>query len=315
MLKVVKLKGFRELECSVPLLVMEAPPKVHRHRHRRTNSRRRNEDNSTERSPASGTVRARDNVSQELQQQQQQLQQQRGPAERELHFEQPSLLVNGHEPQEAGEGDENIENGSGETAISAQPAAETQGAEVSDLKPAENKNSLQKGIMQFMDRELKAPATAPGVPGKKAQSLSDPQASPAQRSTRSRSSLDKSPRRKRSKSESRRRRERKLIAAGEMEVRQANETLMRYLKQCSEMNDASLSGDLEIDHNFDERRVHRKTKSQRDKRGYLLNKTTGKFDEVYNICIWTSSSSCPSESSLKSTQFIVGAKHPTINKR
>ncbi|XP_055376876.1 myb-like protein D isoform X2 [Condylostylus longicornis] len=102
----------------------------------------------------------------------------------------------------------------------------------------------------------------------------DPQASPAQRSTRSRSSLEKSPRRKRSKSESRRRRERKLIAAGEMEVRQANETLMRYLKQVSEMNDASLSGELEIDHNFDERRVHRKTKSQRDKRGHLISKSS-----------------------------------------
>ncbi|XP_055902704.1 uncharacterized protein LOC129938904 isoform X2 [Eupeodes corollae] len=125
---------------------------------------------------------------------------------------------------------------------------------------------LHRGILGFMDRELKAGAQ------KKTQSLSDPQASPAQRSTRSRSSLEKSPRRKRSKSESRRRRERKLIAAGEMEVRQANETLMRYLKQCSEMNDASLSGELEIDHNYDERRVHRKTKSQRDKRGQLIRK-------------------------------------------
>ncbi|XP_055855503.1 transmembrane protein 237 isoform X2 [Episyrphus balteatus] len=125
---------------------------------------------------------------------------------------------------------------------------------------------LHRGILGFMDRELKVGAQ------KKTQSLSDPQASPAQRSTRSRSSLEKSPRRKRSKSESRRRRERKLIAAGEMEVRQANETLMRYLKQCSEMNDASLSGELEIDHNYDERRVHRKTKSQRDKRGQLIRK-------------------------------------------
>lgn len=130
---------------------------------------------------------------------------------------------------------------------------------------------LHRGILGFMDRELKLGAQ------KKTQSLSDPQASPAQRSTRSRSSLEKSPRRKRSKSESRRRRERKLIAAGEMEVRQANETLMRYLKQCSEMNDASLSGELEIDHNYDERRVHRKTKSQRDKRGQLISKTYGKL--------------------------------------
>lgn len=132
-------------------------------------------------------------------------------------------------------------------------------------------SNLHRGILGFMDRELKVGGQ------KKTQSLSDPQASPAQRSTRSRSSLEKSPRRKRSKSESRRRRERKLIAAGEMEVRQANETLMRYLKQCSEMNDASLSGELEIDHNYDERRVHRKTKSQRDKRGQLISKTYGKL--------------------------------------
>lgn len=95
-------------------------------------------------------------------------------------------------------------------------------------------------------------------------SLSDPTASPAQRSIRSRSSNEKSPRQKRSKSESRRRRERKLIAAGEMEVRQANETLMRYLKQCSEVNDASLSGELEIDKNLDDR-YHRKTRSQRER--------------------------------------------------
>uniref|UniRef100_A0A8D8BRI1 Transmembrane protein 237A n=1 Tax=Culex pipiens TaxID=7175 RepID=A0A8D8BRI1_CULPI len=114
---------------------------------------------------------------------------------------------------------------------------------------------LQKGILGYMDRQLKV------------QSLSDPQKSPAQRSTRStRSSLDKSPRRKRSKSESRRRRERKIIAAGEMEVRQANETLMRYLKQCSDFNDASLSGDLEIPENLEDRRVHRKTKSQRERK-------------------------------------------------
>ncbi|XP_054735388.1 uncharacterized protein LOC129242647 [Anastrepha obliqua] len=159
--------------------------------------------------------------------------------------------------------------------------------------------SFHRGILGFMDRELKHSSPTPsalsvgsgsaasggggggggvssGAGGsgtvRKLQSLSDPQASPAQRSVRSRSSLEKSPRRKRSKSESRRRRERKLIAAGEMEVRQANETLMRYLKQCSEMNDASLSGELEIDQNYDERRVHRKTKSQRDKRGHLISK-------------------------------------------
>lgn len=124
---------------------------------------------------------------------------------------------------------------------------------------AEEKGAIQKSILGYMDREIKTL--------KKPQSLSDPTASPAQRSTRSRSSIEKSPRQKRSKSESRRRRERKLIAAGEMEVRQANETLMRYLKQCSEINDASLSGELEIDKSIDDRRVHRKTKSQRERRG------------------------------------------------
>lgn len=123
---------------------------------------------------------------------------------------------------------------------------------------------LQKGILGYMDRQLKV------------QSLSDPQKSPAQRSTRStRSSLDKSPRRKRSKSESRRRRERKIIAAGEMEVRQANETLMRYLKQCSDFNDASLSGDLEIPENLEDRRVHRKTKSQRERKHQQQGGNTG----------------------------------------
>lgn len=93
--------------------------------------------------------------------------------------------------------------------------------------------------------------------------------SPAQRS---RASSDKSPKHKRSKSESRRRRERKLQAAGEMEVRQANETLMRYLKQCSDLNDASgsLSGDLEISETLDDRKVHRKTKSQREKKSFRL---------------------------------------------
>ncbi|XP_050091023.1 uncharacterized protein LOC126574718 [Anopheles aquasalis] len=117
---------------------------------------------------------------------------------------------------------------------------------------------IQKGILGYMDRQLKV------------QSLSDPQKSPAQRSTRSRSSLEKSPRRKRSKSESRRRRERKMLAAGEMEVRQANETLMRYLKQCSDFNDASLSGDLEIPEHLEDRRVHRKTKSQRERKAHQL---------------------------------------------
>lgn len=97
-------------------------------------------------------------------------------------------------------------------------------------------------------------------------SLSDPTASPAQRSIRSsRSSNEKSPRQKRSKSESRRRRERKLIAAGEMEVRQANETLMRYLKQCSNVSGVpDVSGELEIDKNLDDR-YHKRTRSQRER--------------------------------------------------
>ncbi|XP_055626874.1 probable serine/threonine-protein kinase MARK-A [Toxorhynchites rutilus septentrionalis] len=133
-------------------------------------------------------------------------------------------------------------------------------------------DKLQKGILGYMDRQLKV------------QSLSDPQKSPAQRSTRSRCSLEKSPRRKRSKSESRRRRERKIIAAGEMEVRQANETLMRYLKQCSDFNDASLSGDLEIPENLEDRRVHRKTKSQRERKYQQqnANKPTGDDSAHYN---------------------------------
>ncbi|KAH8369878.1 hypothetical protein KR093_001342 [Drosophila rubida] len=158
------------------------------------------------------------------------------------------------------------------------------------LRSLEVDSSFHRGILGYIDRELKQSSPTPsalsmgagssagggasvgGGASRKQQSLSDPQASPAQRSLRSRNSFDKSPRRKRSKSESRRRRERKLIAAGEMEVRQANETLMRYLKQCSDMHDASLSGELEIDQSLEERRVHRKTKSQRDKRGQLIGK-------------------------------------------
>jgi hypothetical protein len=121
---------------------------------------------------------------------------------------------------------------------------------------------IHKGILGYMDRQLKPS----GV---------EPPRSPAQRSNRSRASSDKSPKR-RSKSESRRRRERKIQAAGEMEVRQANETLMRYLKQCSDLNDASgsLSGDLEISENLDDRKVNRKTKSQREKKSFRL---IGKF--------------------------------------
>lgn len=124
---------------------------------------------------------------------------------------------------------------------------------------------IHKGIMGYMDRTLKVPsATQPvGL---------EPPRSPAQRSNRSRASSEKSPKHKRSKSESRRRRERKLQAVGEMEVRQANETLMRYLKQCSDLNDASgsLSGDLEISENLDDRKVHRKTKSQRERKSFRL---------------------------------------------
>lgn len=159
---------------------------------------------------------------------------------------------------------------------------------LSDDLEAENEDKLQKGILGYMDRQIKTPTTPlthsqpqPPTPTtvithKPPQSLSDPQGSPAQRSNRSRSSNDnKSPRRKRSKSESRRRRERKLIAAGEMEVRQANETLMKYLKQCTQINDASLSGELEIDKNLeDNRKVYRKTKAQRDRRSILVTSKT-----------------------------------------
>lgn len=127
--------------------------------------------------------------------------------------------------------------------------------------------TMHKGILGYMDRQLKV---QPGV---------EPPKSPAQRSNRSRASSDKSPKHRRSKSESRRRRERKIQAAGEMEVRQANETLMRYLKQCSDLNDASgsLSGDLEISENLDDRKVHRKTKSQREKKSFRL---------IGEFCVW-----------------------------
>lgn len=118
---------------------------------------------------------------------------------------------------------------------------------------------IHKGILGYMDRQLKP-------------SIIEPPRSPAQRSNRSRASSDKSPKHKRSKSESKRRRERKIQAAGEMEVRQANETLMKYLKQCSDLNDASgsLSGDLEISENLDDRKVNRKTKSQREKKSFRI---------------------------------------------
>lgn len=142
--------------------------------------------------------------------------------------------------------------------VAAAAATTTDNNEQTTTTPG-GTEKLQTGILTYMDREMKTHRKPP-------QSLSDPTASPAQRSTRSRSSLEKSPRRKRSKSESRRRRERKMIAAGELEVRQANETLLRYLKQCTEINDASLSGELEIDKSIEDRRVHRKTKSQRERR-------------------------------------------------
>lgn len=132
-------------------------------------------------------------------------------------------------------------------------------------------DKIHSGIIGYVDRDIHRGHRKP---------LSDPTASPAQRSTRSRSSLEKSPRSKRSKSESRRRRERKMIAAGELEVRQANETLMRYLRQCTEINDASLSGELEIDKNIEDRRVHRKTRSQRERRSVQLGKLNGSRERM-----------------------------------
>lgn len=130
-----------------------------------------------------------------------------------------------------------------------------------------NDEKIHKGIIGFMDKTLKVPSTSQAPTG-----TLEPPRSPAQRSNRSRASSDKSPKHKRSKSESRRRRERKLQAVGEMEVRQANETLMRYLKQCSDLNDASgsLSGDLEISENLDDRKQNRKTKSQRERKTFRL---------------------------------------------
>lgn len=165
---------------------------------------------------------------------------------------------------EAGTNDENL------TAIEKDTVDQTS---VSIENEVKSEDKIQKGILGYMDRQLKVQATP------------EPPRSPAQRSTRS---SDKSPKHKRSrdKSESRRRRERKLQAAGEMEVRQANETLMRYLKQCSDLNEASasLSGDLEISENLDDRRVHRKTKSQREKKSFRL---IGKHKSIRSILIKT----------------------------
>ncbi|XP_017081191.1 uncharacterized protein LOC108114635 [Drosophila eugracilis] len=223
--------------------------------------------------------------------------------------QQTVVLVNGHAPPGQGEEEEESPLGVSNPRESPPPPKQSDGSRNSSGDAMSLRETLQqlpathhhrsrrdlgdpdasfhRGILGYMDRELKQCSPTPSAPAgigtgngngngtgasRKQQSLSDPQASPAQRSLRSRSSFDKSPRRKRSKSESRRRRERKLIAAGEMEVRQANETLMRYLKQCSDMHDASLSGELEIDQSLEERRVHRKTKSQRDKRGQLISK-------------------------------------------
>lgn len=154
-------------------------------------------------------------------------------------------------------------NGVGETSMNPSITVEdeTKGTE-----------KIQKGIVDYMDKTLK---TLPSNSG-----TLEPPRSPAQRSNRSRASSDKSPKHKRSKSESRRRRERKMQAVvGEMEVRQANETLMRYLKQCSDLNEASgsLSGDLEISENLDDRKVHRKTKSQRERKSFRLIGELGIF--------------------------------------
>lgn len=158
-------------------------------------------------------------------------------------------------------GDENVVGG--ELASGVHPSITIED------ETTKSDEKIHKGIMGFMDRTLKVPSTSQPSTG----AALEPPRSPAQRSNRSRASSDnKSPKHKRSKSESRRRRERKLQAVGEMEVRQANETLMRYLKQCSDLNDASgsLSGDLEISENLDDRKVQRKTKSQRERKSFRL---------------------------------------------
>lgn len=150
---------------------------------------------------------------------------------------------------------------SGETANVEKSQEPVEQVAVTVENETKKDEKIHKGIIGYMDRQLKV---QPGIV--------EPPRSPAQRSNRSRASSERSPKHKRSKSESRRRRERKMQAAGEMEVRQANETLMRYLKQCSDLNDASgsLSGDLEISENLDDRKVHRKTKSQREKKSFRL---------------------------------------------
>lgn len=157
--------------------------------------------------------------------------------------------------------DDGLEAGTSAEASNVEVKESTEQVSISvENETTKKDEKIHKGILGYMDRQLRV---QPGV---------EPPRSPAQRSNRSRGSSDKSPKHKRSKSESRRRRERKLQAAGEMEVRQANETLMKYLKQCSDLNDASgsLSGDLEISENLDDRKVNRKTKSQREKKSFRL---------------------------------------------
>lgn len=143
-----------------------------------------------------------------------------------------------------------------------------------DVSPRPHRRPNRHHLDADASDEVMASTTSiPKVHRKPPQSFSDPTASPGMRLSKSRLSgtanLEKSPHRKRSKSESRRRRDRKMIAAGELEVRQANESLMRYLRQCTEINDASLSGELEIDKSYDDRKVHRKTRSQRERRGFM----------------------------------------------
>lgn len=197
---------------------MEATPKIHKRKHRR--------HQRSQQQIANGQL---------------------SDTENELQQQQPTTSRNG------GAEIDDVRNGVASTSAPTLHHNDSTETIVPAILEADDK--LQKGILGYMDRQLKV------------QTLAEPPRSPAQRSTRSRSSNEtKSPSRsKRSKSESRRRRERKIIAAGELEVQQANETLMKYLKQCSDLNEASLSGDIEIEPPED-RRVHRKTKAERQKR-------------------------------------------------
>lgn len=179
-----------------------------------------------------------------------------------------SISVNSKPLQASGIDDDNLNLSKDDLNENAENLAQTQELAVED------KAMLFKKLPNATTSSKYSPRISTPNPKLPVKSLSDPTASPAQRSIRSRSSNEKSPRQKRSKSESRRRRERKLIAAGEMEVRQANETLMRYLKQCSEVNDGSLSGELEIDKSIDDRFHRKSTKLQRD-RQYSSNSSLG----------------------------------------